>query len=85
MEESAEIYCKKLGHQLPVSYCLAPGRKLFCSSFRDCWYSRIDVDRFLKDRFSSEEIKAAMAPSAPKVSSILSILEKHGAIPKDSD
>ena len=72
-----EIYCRKLGHHLPMSYCLSPGQHLFCSSFRNCWFSGIDVDTVLSAGFSAEEIEEAERPSAPKITNIMSIIEKY--------
>lgn len=82
MEMNEEVYCRRLGHHLPLSYCLAPGQKRFCSSFRNCWFSRMDVDAFLSERFSPEEIEAALAPSLPRITGLVSVLEKLGALPE---
>ena len=76
-----EIYCRKLGHYLPMSYCLSPGQKHFCSSFRNCWFSRMDVNAFLSRHYTPEEIEAAEKPSAPKVTGIMSVLENLGKLP----
>ncbi len=76
-EQIPEIYCRKLGHHLPLTYCLSPGQPLFCSSFRNCWFSRMNVDDFLGAKFSAAQIEQAEKPSIPKVTNIMSIIEKY--------
>ncbi len=71
-----EIYCRKLGHHIPVSYCLSPGQKLYCSSFRNCWFARMDVDTFLKERFSDEVIAEAESRTTPRITGIITVIEK---------
>ena len=77
MENDKEIYCRKLGHHVPIKYCLSPGQPGFCGSFRNCWFPYIeDVDAFLKERFSEDEITAAAETSTPKITGIISVLER---------
>lgn len=80
MEEydGLEIYCRKLGHHLPFSYCREPGSAKVCSSIRECWYSRIDIDGYLKDRYSPEELEEALKLGLPKITGIMEILNRVG-------
>lgn len=80
MDKNQEIYCRKLGHHLPLSYCLAPGQDDFCGSFRDCWYARMDVDKFLADNFTPRQLQASLKPGTPKITGIMAVLERLGAL-----
>lgn len=71
-----EIYCRKLGHHIPFYYCLKPGSEKMCSSLRDCWYGRIDIDGYLKARYTPEEIREALQPGPPKITGIMEILSR---------
>lgn len=82
MERNRENYCPRLGHHVPLSYCMAPGQALFCGSFRDCWYARMDVDRFLEENYTVQQRKTAMEPSPPKITGIMAVLERCGALEK---
>lgn len=76
MDKDRENYCRRLGHHVPLSYCMAPGQELFCGSFRDCWYARMDVDRFLEENYTDQQRKAALQPSPPKITGIMAVLER---------
>ena len=78
MEEydDLEIYCRKLGHHITFSYCQEPGSEKVCSSVRDCWYGRIDIDEYLENRYSPEELKEALKPGLPKITGIMEVLAR---------
>ena len=80
MDKNQEIYCRKLGHHVPLAYCLAPGQDVFCSSFRDCWFARMDVDGFLEENYTLQQREEALKPSTPKVTGIMAVLERLGAL-----
>jgi hypothetical protein len=81
MEKTAfdglDVYCKKLGHPVPFSYCRAPGSAVYCSHIKDCWFSKIpDIKNYIGEHFTAEEIQQAEQPSAPKMLTLLELIEK---------
>ena len=74
--EKLEGYCPKLGHHIPFSYCLKPGQEQFCSSIRNCWFQRMNIDEYLRDHYSMEEIEAALAGGSSRMASILDGIKK---------
>ncbi len=71
-----EIYCKMLGHNITFSYCIRPGSDIFCRNIAGCWAGRMDIESYLAERFTEEEIDQALKPKPPKILSLLELIEK---------
>ena len=69
-------YCRMLGHELPFSYCRKPGSEVFCRKIRDCWHADIEIDTFLTEHFSNEQIESALSPPRPKVSTLVDLIAR---------
>ena len=65
-----------LGHDLTFAYCRQTGTGLFCRKIFDCWYGKIEVVRFVKEFFSDDEIAAVLRPPAPKIHSLIGLIDK---------
>ena len=79
-EDSTEIYCKKLGHTVPFSYCQTdpstgakPG---LCPHIRNCWFLRGDIDAFLQAEYTQEILNTAAEPKVPKSVSLYELIKK---------
>jgi len=70
------IYCRLLGHEVPFSYCRRPGSDVFCKNITGCWEGRIDIHSFLAANYTSEQIAQAFKPKAPKIVSLLDLIQK---------
>jgi hypothetical protein len=70
------VYCRALGHHVPFSYCREPGNRLFCSRIAACWGEKIDVPSFLETHFSADEIRQALSPPRPKMSSLVDLIRQ---------
>ena len=70
------IYCRMLGHDLTFKYCRFTGDGVFCRKIFDCWHDKIEVGRFVKTYFSDDEIQAVLHPPAPKLHTLLNLIEK---------
>lgn len=65
-----------LGHEVPFSYCRKPGGEQFCRHIVNCWFEQFDIQAYLAEHFTEEQIRAASRPPAPKVESLLSLIER---------
>jgi hypothetical protein len=74
--DNENIYCRKLGHYLQFGYCRQEKNNLPCSKIFDCWYQRISVQEFLTENYNYEEVSYLAAPPEPKISSLLSLIER---------
>ncbi len=68
--------CPMLGHDVPFSYCRAPGRQLPCSRILDCWWQTFDVRAFIRQHLSEEDIARTLAPRKDKAATIIDLIEK---------
>ncbi len=74
--DGCPIYCRMLGHDLTFAYCRRTGDGTFCRKIFDCWHDKIEVGRYVKTHFSDDEIHAVLHPSAPKLHTLLNLIEK---------
>lgn len=65
-----------LGHLVPFTYCREPGTELPCRKILDCWHERIDIEAFLRESLSPEELDAILAPPKQKISQIMELIRK---------
>ena len=77
-----EIRCPMLGHPLNFSYCRSANSGEPCRKIFDCWFTRIDIKKFVNENFSNETISKLSAPPKPKVLSILEIAQQAMAAQK---
>ncbi|MCE5273856.1 MAG: hypothetical protein LLG43_01860 [Deltaproteobacteria bacterium] len=68
--------CPMLGHLVPFTYCREPGTELPCRKILDCWHERIDIEAFLRESLSLEELDAILAPPKQKISQIMELIRK---------
>jgi len=68
--------CPMLGHLVPFTYCIAPGSDLPCRKILDCWHERIDIEAYLSEILTPDEIESITAPVKPKVLQLLELVQK---------
>lgn len=75
--DDKKMYCPMLGHHLTFEYCRKgaksqqPCRKIF-----DCWFETFDIEKFVKEYFTEEQIKAILTPPKPKMTSLIELIQK---------
>jgi len=68
-----------LGHQVPFEYCRECNNSLPCRKIIDCWSHEIDIQRYLEENYTPEEIARILSPPKPKLLQILEIARKASA------
>lgn len=75
--EDSPIRCRKLGHEVPFSYCRYENRGLPCSKTIDCWYDHFLIEDFLRRELNSEDwIRTFLKPPEPKVLTLVDLIKK---------
>ena len=74
--DKLKIRCRMLGHEVTFSYCRQPGGQLPCRKILDCWFETFDVEKFLRQHYSPEDIQSILTPSKPKLTSIVDLIEQ---------
>lgn len=75
--DSLEIRCRLLGHQVPFQYCRSSNQDLPCRKIMDCWWERVEIEPYLRDNFTPEELnRSVFAESKTKIVSLIELIEK---------
>ena len=74
--DSAEIYCRKLGHHLAFKYCRTEREGYPCAKILDCWFEKLPIEKFVQQNYTESEIAAISAPAAPKVATLFDLIEQ---------
>ena len=76
-DDTYQIRCQKLGHQIYFSYCRQENMGLHCFKTLDCWYIHFQVMDYLKNDLTAEEWQESFEkPAKPKMLSMVEILEQ---------
>lgn len=87
MEEHDEkmIRCPSVGDMLNFRYCRLENSRLPCRRIASCWQSRMDIEGFLTDHYTAEELAQVFAPPKPKIQRLVELAEKaKGEGPRDA-
>ena len=68
--------CPLLGHSVPFSYCRILGNLLPCHKVLDCWHEIFDIQAYIHEFYSKEEIERFLAPPQPKINQILDLIKQ---------
>ena len=80
--EEQPIYCPKLGHQLPFSYCRTEDMGGPCFKTLDCWFRYFSVEKYLRAELTAEEWTDTF--EKPRVPKMLTLAELITKAKKDS-
>jgi len=65
-----------LGHEVAFSYCRQPAAELPCRKVFDCWWETFDVEAFVRDHFSADQIERMTQPRQDKMVSLVELIER---------
>ena len=69
------LRCPRVGGEVNFKYCRFENNMLPCSWIVGCWKTYIDVNTFLKDHYSKEELDQVFAPPKSKIESLVTKIE----------
>jgi len=76
-DDTFQIRCSKLGHQIHFSYCRRENFGLPCVKILTCWHPYFRVEKYLRGELSGEEWKNAFEkPVQPKVLTLVELIEQ---------
>lgn len=76
IDESRQRRCPRLGHEVPLSYCRQPASENPCRKIRDCWFETIDIDLYLQQHCTAEQLHSLTLPPVDKMSSLLELIQQ---------
>jgi len=74
--DDKKLYCRLLGHEVPFAYCRQGAASQPCRKIFDCWYETFDIQQFMQEHFTEEQIKALTAPPKPKMASLMELIQQ---------
>jgi hypothetical protein len=70
------IRCPRVGGDVTFKYCRFENNMLPCKWIVGCWRMYIDINKFLEDYYSNEELDQIFALPKPKIQGLVSMIEK---------
>ena len=84
-DDSFQIRCPKLGHQIHFAYCRQENTGLPCPRTLDCWYIHFNVADLLRKELSDQEWQECFEkPQTAKMVSLADLIEKAQNLAKKS-
>ena len=83
-DDSLQIRCSKLGHQIHFCYCRKENFGLPCARVITCWHPYFEVEKYLRGQLSEEQWKETFeTPPKPKTVTLVELIEQAQNIKKD--
>jgi hypothetical protein len=79
------IRCPRVGGEVNFKFCRTENNMLPCRWIVGCWQRRIEINNFLEDHYSNEELTQIFSPPKPKIESLLSLVEKAKKVKQEDD
>jgi hypothetical protein len=74
--DTREGYCRMLGHILSFRYCRVMNTGLPCHNILNCWFERFDVETFVAENYSEEELQNIFKPPKMKIATMIEVVGK---------
>jgi hypothetical protein len=79
------IRCPRVGGDVNFMFCRSENNMLPCRFIVGCWQMQIDINKFLEDHYSNEELDRIFAPPKPKIQSLVGLIEKAKEVKQKND
>ena len=79
------IRCPRVGGEVNFRFCRSENNMLPCRFIVGCWEMRLDVNQFLEEHFSKEELNRIFLPPKPKIESLVELIERAKKAKKEDD
>lgn len=70
------IRCPRVGGYINFRFCRSENKLLPCRWIVGCWQMQMDINKFLDEHFSKEEMDKIFAPPKPKIESLVELIEQ---------
>lgn len=68
--------CRRLGHEIAFRYCRTAEEGLPCGGIAGCWKNVFDIEGFLADNYSGDELENILNRKKSRMDIILEQLKK---------
>lgn len=76
-DDTLQIRCAKLGHQIHFSYCRKENFGLPCVKALNCWFRYFNVEEYLRTELTPEEFNQVFhQPPNSKIQSLMELIDQ---------
>jgi hypothetical protein len=68
--------CPRVGGEINFRFCRFENNMLPCRFIVGCWQMQMDINEFLDEHYSQEELDRIFVPPKPKIESLVGLIEK---------
>ena len=68
--------CPRVGGEITFRFCRFENNMLPCRFIAGCWQGQMDIEAFLDEHYSEEDLNRIFAPPKPKMESLVNLMEK---------
>jgi hypothetical protein len=79
------IRCPRVGGEVNFRFCRFENNMLPCRWIVGCWEMRVDMNKFMTDHYSKEEMDLIFTPPKPKIESLLNLVEDAKKVKQEDD
>jgi len=79
------IRCPRVGGDVNFRFCRFENNMLPCRWIPGCWQTYMDINTFLQDHYSKEELNQIFVPPKPKIESLVNLIEKAKKVKQEND
>ena len=79
------IRCPRVGGDVNFRFCRFENNMLPCRWIAGCWQTQMDINTFLQDHYSKQELDQIFAPPKPKIHSLLNLVEKAKKVNQEDE
>lgn len=70
------IRCPRVGGEVNFRFCRFENNMLPCRFIVGCWQGQMDIEAFVQEHYSEEELDRIFTPPKPKVESLVGLMER---------
>ncbi len=79
------IRCPRVGGEVNFRFCRFENNMLPCRWIVGGWEMRVDMNKFMTDHYSKEEMDRIFTPPRPKIESLLNLVEDAKKVKEEDD
>ena len=77
--------CPRVGGEVTFRFCRFENNMLPCRFIVGCWQGQMDIETFLDEHYSEDELNRIFAPPKPKIESLVGLMEKAKKAKQETD
>jgi hypothetical protein len=79
------VRCPRIGGDVNFLFCRTENNMLPCRWIAGCWKERMEIQTFLEDHYTDDELEQIFTPPKSKIESLVNLVEKTKEAHKRND